>query len=161
MPRDTEGVDPRLGSYAALANLLDRAWIIPGTRIRFGLDPLLGLIPGLGDTATALIGAYAIVIARRVGAPPSVQMRLLLNILIDAAAGAIPLLGDIFDIAFKAHVRNRALLEQWLGNPHATRRGSRLLMIMLLLVVVAAAVLVVWGLASLVRVLATLGGSMG
>ena len=116
--------DPRLSHVAILAHLLDRAFVVPGTRWRFGLDAIIGLVPGLGDMAGSLIGAYSIWIARQLGAPASIQLRMLMNLTIDSVVGIVPLAGDLFDFAFKAHSRNHALLEQWLATPHRTQRSS-------------------------------------
>jgi hypothetical protein len=104
-----------LERYTILANLLDQAWRVPGTKLRFGLDPILGLVPGAGDLITALLGVYGVLVARQLGAPKHVQGRMLLNLGIDALAGSVPVLGDLFDFGFKAHVRNRVLLEKWLA----------------------------------------------
>ena len=104
-----------LARYNVIANLLDQAFRVPGTKLRFGLDPILGLIPGAGDLATALLGAYGVIVARQLGAPKHVQGRMLLNLGIDALAGSVPVIGDLFDFGFKAHVRNRVLLEKWLA----------------------------------------------
>ncbi|MBF0375137.1 MAG: DUF4112 domain-containing protein [Alphaproteobacteria bacterium] len=104
-------MDPRRKArLEGLANLLDTAFAIPGTKMRFGLDGLLGLIPGVGDTATALLGAWMITEAVRLGADRGVVARMLLNLGIDWAAGSVPLAGDLFDFAFKAHRRNARLL---------------------------------------------------
>jgi hypothetical protein len=119
----------RLQRYSLVVNVLDQAFRVPGTRWRFGLDAIIGLVPGVGDIATALVGGYGLVTAHQLGAPASIQLRMLLNLLIDAAVGAIPFLGDLFDFVFKAHVRNRALLERWLEKPHATRRSSRFVLV--------------------------------
>jgi len=108
-----------LERYTIIANLLDQAWRVPGTKLRFGLDPILGLLPGAGDLITALLGAYGVVVARQLGAPKHVQGRMLLNLGIDALAGSVPVLGDLFDFGFKAHVRNRVLLEKWLAKNSA------------------------------------------
>lgn len=131
----------------ATAQLLDAAIRIPGTRIRVGLDSLLGLIPGVGDMAGGAFGAYLLVIAARAGAPPAVLLRMLGNLGVDALFGTIPLLGDLFDVAFKANLRNLALLERYADRPAATTKRSRLLMIgvalLALLVVVGAVVAMV------------------
>lgn len=118
--------DPRQGleHLAALSFLLDRAFRIPGTQWRFGLDGLMGLIPGLGDIVGSLIGAYSLWVARQVGAPGAVQVRMVMNLAIDGVLGVVPLVGDLFDFAFKANTRNHALLENWLRSPHQTRRSS-------------------------------------
>jgi uncharacterized protein DUF4112 len=143
----------RLGRYRAVANLLDQLFRVPGTSMRFGLDPILGLIPGAGDLATAAIGAYGLIVGAQLGAPASIQLRMLLNLLVDAGVGAIPILGDLFDFAFKAHVRNLRLLEEWLGRPHATRRSSMLLLLGLLIVFVACVVGVLWLVFAILRAL--------
>lgn len=126
-----------------LTHLLDKAFRIPGTQWRFGIDGLIGLIPGLGDVVGSLVGAYSLWIARQIGAPLSVQARMVMNLAVDGIVGLVPLLGDLFDFAFKAHSRNQALLAQWLQTPHQTRRSS--------LVVVAAGAFVL---------LALLGGGV-
>jgi hypothetical protein len=119
-PGQGAGVD----HLALLSKLMDRAFRVPGTRWRFGLDPLLGLIPGLGDLLGSLVGAYSLFIARQLGAPASIQIRMLMNLTIDGVVGLVPLLGDLFDFAFQAHSRNVALLSQWLQAPRQTRRSS-------------------------------------
>lgn len=93
-----------------LAEWLDTRFEIPGTKIRFGFDSIIGLIPGIGDLATTILGAYIVIRARELGAPPLMQARMVLNLAIDALVGAIPLFGDIFDLAFKSHVRNVRML---------------------------------------------------
>jgi hypothetical protein len=127
-----------------MADLLDQAFRIPGTRYRFGIDPLLGLLPGAGDLVTALIGAYGVLIARQLGAPLSVQVRMLLNLGIDGLLGAIPFLGDLFDFGFKAHVRNRVLLEKWLSRPGPVQRGSLATLLVCVLVLLLIAGGTVW-----------------
>jgi hypothetical protein len=100
--------------YRRLARLFDSRFRIPGTRIRFGIDPLLGLLPVAGDLVTAAFAVYGVVLARRMNAPGRLQLRMGWNIAIDALAGSVPVLGDLFDAAFKAHSRNVLLLERWL-----------------------------------------------
>ena len=94
-----------------LAHWLDDRFEIPGTGIRFGLDGLLGLVPGVGDTATTLVSLYLVAEARRLDASGWTILRMLLNILIDWAIGLIQIVGDIFDIGFKANRRNMAILK--------------------------------------------------
>ena len=89
------------------------ATLVPGTRVTFGLDPILGMIPGLGDVSTPLFAALLIFHAVRFRIPRVVQLRMLLNALIDLGIGAIPLVGDLFDFGWKANVRNLALLERY------------------------------------------------
>ena len=119
---------PRAGEldrFRRLAVLFDSAVRIPGTRWRFGADAVLGLVPGVGDIAGAAFALYGLWVARRVGAPLVVQTRMLLHITLDVLVGTVPVIGDIFDIAFKAHVRNSRLLDQWLANPRAVVRRSK------------------------------------
>ena len=98
-----------------LAVLLDERFRVPGTQIRFGFDGLIGLLPGIGDTIGALVSGYIVKRARELGAPFSLQLHMLVNILLDWIVGAIPLLGDIFDIGWKANRRNVDLLARHLA----------------------------------------------
>jgi len=104
---------------------MDEAVRIPGTRFRVGLDGLAGLVPGVGDALTAAVSGYALLAAARTGAPKSVIARMAGNILLDTLVGAVPVLGDVFDLAFKANRRNLHLLEQYAATPHVTHRASR------------------------------------
>ncbi|MCU0759030.1 MAG: DUF4112 domain-containing protein [Steroidobacteraceae bacterium] len=112
--------------HRALSRVFDQAFRVPGTRWRFGLDALLGLFPGIGDLVGAAFAGYGILLARRMGVPPSVQLRMIANVAIDSTLGAVPVAGDVFDAAFKAHRRNHALLERWLERPRRTETTSRL-----------------------------------
>jgi len=101
---------------------MDSQFKIPGTSIKFGLDPLIGLVPGAGDFVSFLISGYMVMILARNGASGFVLARMTLNIFIDALIGSIPILGDIFDIAFKANQRNMKLMhEHYVEGRH---RGS-------------------------------------
>jgi len=115
--------DP-LARARVLARLLDSAAGVPGTGIRFGLDPVLGLIPGLGDVAGAALSGYLVLLGARLGAPRAVVARMVLNVGIDAVVGAVPVLGDLFDVAWKANTRNLALLDRALERPAAARASS-------------------------------------
>jgi hypothetical protein len=95
-----------------MARLLDTAFRIPGTRITFGLDPLIGLIPGIGDVATPIFTVAILWQGLRLRVPKIVLLRMVINALVDAAAGAIPVVGDIFDFGWKATNWNMALLER-------------------------------------------------
>jgi len=138
-PQLITDVDPKaaLPAVRALTKVMDTAVTIPGTRISFGLDALLGLIPGVGDTVSSLIGSYIILVAHRLGAPTSVLTRMVLNQGIDALVGLIPFAGDLLDIGFKANVKNARLLEQTLENPGRTGRASRWVVVGLLVAVFA------------------------
>lgn len=95
-----------------LATLLDNAYTIPGTRIRIGLDAIIGLVPGLGDVVTALLALYIVIKANQFGVRRRTLALMLINVAIDLFGGAIPILGDIFDIAWKCNARNLRLLEK-------------------------------------------------
>ena len=117
--------DDRLARARTLTNLLDTAVGVPGTSFRFGLDPVLGLIPGLGDVAGAALSGYVVLLASQLGAPTAVIVRMLGNIVIDTVGGTLPVLGDLFDAGWKSNSRNLALLERHLGTPESTKRASR------------------------------------
>lgn len=99
-----------LARLKRLAHLMDTALRIPGTRIRFGADSALGLIPGAGDMIGLGISAFALMEALRLGAPPRLIARMLANVAIDTGLGAIPIAGDVFDVMFKSNTRNLKLL---------------------------------------------------
>lgn len=103
-----------------LADWLDSRFKVPGTDIRFGLDAVLGLVPGIGDGMLALPSVYLIASAHSLGVPKLTLLRMGWNVLIDMMIGAIPLIGDIFDIGFKANRRNIALIKKHLqkNDPH-------------------------------------------
>lgn len=96
-----------------VADLLDRRFTIPGTSIRIGLDPIFGLIPGVGDTIASLTGTFILFLAAQAQLPKIVLVRMSLNIAINGMIGAIPVLGDLFSIWFKSNVRNVELLERY------------------------------------------------
>jgi hypothetical protein len=104
-----------LARARALTRLLDTAARIPGTGIRFGLDPILGLVPGVGDLAGAALSGYLVLLAGRSGASRTTIVRMLANVAIDTFGGMLPVLGDAFDVAFKSNSRNLVLLERTLG----------------------------------------------
>jgi hypothetical protein len=93
-----------------VSRLLDSAFRVPGTEFRFGWDPIVGLVPGAGEFVAASFGALVLLQAVRLGVPRIVLLRMLLNLAIDLVAGAVPVLGDLFDFAWKANDRNYALL---------------------------------------------------
>ena len=134
-----------LDNAKALARVLDTAVGIPGTRIRVGLDALLGLIPGAGDALSAALSGYIILAAARAGASRPVLVRMVGNVVLDTLIGAIPVLGDLFDVAFRSNVRNVALLERLAVDPAPVDRGSRRLGIL----VIAIVALVVLGIVTL------------
>jgi hypothetical protein len=137
-----------LEKLRAIARLFDQAFPIPGTKWRFGIDALFGLVPGMGDVIGALVAVYALHVARTLRAPGAVQMHMLGNIALDALIGAVPVIGDVFDFVFKAQTRNLALLDAWVGSPERTarrsRRGLLLIPIAVLIVFAGLTVLGVW-----------------
>ena len=95
-----------------LADFLDTKYRIPGLGYRFGWDSILGLIPGIGDAVAGLMSVYLIWEARRAGAGPGLVLRMVYNMLADTILGAVPILGDLFDFAFKANLRNAEMLKE-------------------------------------------------
>ncbi len=117
--------DRVLAELERLAALMDDCFRVPGTSLRFGLDPLLGLIPGAGDTASAAVAGYMIFRARQLKVPASLLLAMTGNLLADWLIGLVPELGDLFDFGFKAHRRNARLLRRHLdgqGNRARQRR---------------------------------------
>lgn len=107
------------------AVLLDSRFTIPGTNISFGIDPVIGLIPGIGDWLGGAASLYFLVHGVILGARVTVILRMLLNILLDIIIGAIPVLGEIFDVGWKANLKNARLLEDLGQHPEETERHSR------------------------------------
>ena len=104
----------RIARIDALATLLDTAFILPGINVRFGLDALIGLVPGIGDAITTAMSLYIVHEARQLGAPGHLIARMLGNVLLDGMVGAVPLVGDAFDVLWRANRRNMRLLQEWL-----------------------------------------------
>ncbi len=96
-----------------LARWMDSRFVIPGTNFRFGLDGILGLIPGIGDLSTFAVSGYLVLIMAKNGASGYVLARMVFNIVIDAALGAIPIIGDLFDFVHKANVKNMRLAQRY------------------------------------------------
>jgi Domain of unknown function (DUF4112) len=118
---------------------------VPGTKLRFGLDPIIGLLPGIGDVISAIVSTAAYVCAARSGVPKILLARMAMNILINALVGMIPGLGDAFSFWFKSNVRNYELLRRYSAAPAGSRRGDWIFVIAvlgLLLVIVCAGFIV-------------------
>jgi hypothetical protein len=111
---------------------MDEGIGLPGTRFRIGLDPIIGLLPGLGDAAGAALSIWILVVAVRRGASRVTLVRIATTIALDALLGAIPLVGDVFDFAWKANLRSVALLERHLSDPVEARRADGLFLTLLL-----------------------------
>lgn len=108
-----------------LAWFLDNSIKVPGFNARFGFDALIGLIPGVGDAIAALISSVVISEAARMGAPKVLLLKMAFNVLVDTLVGAVPVVGDLFDFAWKANQRNVRLLDQYLESPRETVVTSR------------------------------------
>ncbi|MEO6214104.1 MAG: DUF4112 domain-containing protein [Vicinamibacterales bacterium] len=117
------------------AVLLDSAFQVPGTKMRFGLDPIVGLIPWAGDLITGFFSVMIVIHAVRLRIPRVVILRMMLNTALDVATGVVPLLGDLFDAAFKANIRNLALLERHAHTAVSPTRGDYLFVGMCVLVI--------------------------
>jgi hypothetical protein len=149
---DPDGREQRgrraLEQLRGITTLFDQAFQLPGTRFRFGLDALIGLVPGLGDVAGALVAMYAMNVARKLNAPAVVRLHMLSNVALDGLIGIVPIVGDVFDFAFKAQTRNLALLDAWVASPDRTarrsRRGLLLLPIAIIIVFATVTALGVW-----------------
>lgn len=112
----------RLEGLQKIAKLLDNAFVVPGTSYRVGLDPIVGLFPGIGDLISPLFAIGILLHARELGVPKVVQARMVINVAIDAVVGAVPIVGDLFDFAWKANEMNLSLLEL---HAREDRGGSR------------------------------------
>jgi hypothetical protein len=106
--------EQRLARLDAIAKLLDVAFILPGTNIRYGLDGLIGLIPIVGDLITTAISLWLVREARALGAPWHLTARMLGNVAVDGVVGMVPVAGDAFDVMFRANVRNVRMLKRWM-----------------------------------------------
>lgn len=115
---DANGRRAALDRLDLLATAFDTALLIPGTNIRFGIEALLRLVPGIGDAAASALSFYLLYEASRLGVPRLLMARMLANVLIEGAVGAVPIAGDAFDVYFRANRRNIALLRQ-----HFARSG--------------------------------------
>jgi hypothetical protein len=124
-----------------LAWLLDSTFRIPGTRFRFGLDPIIGLVPGAGDIASGAISVYLLLRALQFRLPLIVIARMLVNTLLDLTLGAIPVIGDVFDFAYRSNARNIQLLEAYAGDRALSTRGEWLFFAVIAAFVVGIAVI--------------------
>jgi hypothetical protein len=108
-----------------LSRWMDAAFEVPGLGWRFGWDALIGLVPGVGDAATTLVALYIVALAGKVGLPRVTVARMGLNVAIDMLLGSLPLVGDLFDVYYKANLRNATLLRERLAEtPPASRRAK-------------------------------------
>lgn len=127
----------KVNNLRRLSQLLDNAIPIPGTNYRIGIDPILGLLPGGGDTMAGALGAYIVVEAARMGLPRKVVGQMVGNLVFDSVIGTVPVLGDLFDVGWKANVRNIALLEKHLDITSNKRKSDRLFVFGLIILLTA------------------------
>lgn len=132
---------------------MDSAFRIPGTQFRIGLDGIIGLIPGVGDFFGLVVSFYFIFVATRMGLPNPIVGRMLVNVAIDSAVGAIPVLGDLFDFGWKSNRKNLALVERCLSDPQSTRSQSLLFLGTLVFGILTALALIIYGLVQLLSMI--------
>jgi hypothetical protein len=154
-PEEKQGQSELEPLFRWLALIMDNFLRVPGTNFRFGLDPLMGLLPGIGDTGSAIISAMALLAAARRGLPKILLVRMALNILINEAVGIIPIFGDAFSFWFKSNVRNYELLK---CRTDASRRRTKsdwifvvLVLGALFVILVASLIVSFWLLYSIAR----------
>jgi hypothetical protein len=135
-PRQVQGLE----ALRKVAQFLDSAFVVPGTSYRFGLDPILGLVPGLGDLVSPLFTIGILWQARELALPRIVQLRMIFNVAIDSLVGAVPVLGDLFDFAWKANKMNLALLECHAQEERPASAGDWLFVVLMVGLVVLVAV---------------------
>ncbi|WP_159789910.1 DUF4112 domain-containing protein [Sodalinema gerasimenkoae] len=156
----TENVDydlPTVNRLRRLSYILDNSIPVPGTGYRIGIDPLLGLVPVWGDVAGAILSAYIVVNALKLGISRKVLLTMIYNILAETIIGVVPVLGNIFDATWKANMRNMRLLEGYIGSPNPGRKVS---LGFVLLVVLGGLLLLVAGLVLMVLLLGWLIGQV-
>jgi hypothetical protein len=145
-----EVVDPRLADVESLARWFDYAFELPGG-FRFGLAGIIGLIPGIGDVIDALVSLYIIVRAIQLGIARVAIARMLVNVGIEALAGSVPFIGDLFDIVFKANRRNYQILKSHVSEPERHRTSDWLFLALTVVLVIAGIALPMIGLIELVK----------
>ena len=127
----------KVNNLRRLSHLLDNAIPIPISGYRIGIDPILGLLPGGGDLVAGALGAYIVIEAARMGLPRQVVGQMVGNIVFDSVVGTVPVLGDLFDVGWKANVRNIALLEKHLHLTQPNQKSERLFLIGLIILLTA------------------------
>ena len=118
------GPEESVARLEALGRLMDGAFVLPGTNIRLGLDAIIGLVPVAGDVISGLVSSYLIWEARQLGAPRWLIARMMANMLLDTTVGAIPVVGDAFDLVFRANMKNMALLRRHMAKRGLTRAAG-------------------------------------
>jgi hypothetical protein len=137
----TRGQEQRLATLRRISELLDSAFVVPGTNYRIGLDPIIGLIPMVGDLASPIFTIGLLWQAYDLGIPKVVQLRMIFNAAIDALIGAIPLAGDLFDFAWKSNQMNLALLELHAYEERRAGAGDWVFVVAMILLLLAMAAL--------------------
>lgn len=132
----TEGQRQRLLALRRVAELMDSAFVVPGTTYRIGLDPIIGLVPWIGDLVSPVFTVALLWQARDIRIPKVVLLRMIFNAAIDALIGTVPVLGDLFDFGFKANQMNFALLEKHAYEEHRASAGDWLFVLLMIAVVV-------------------------
>ncbi len=117
---EREAIDAAMARVTAVARVMDALFVIPGTGIRLGFDAILGLVPVVGDLLAQAISTYIIWEARRLGVSKLTLLRMFANTLVDTVIGAVPIAGDVFDVAFRANMKNLRLLQR-----HLEKQGYR------------------------------------
>src|SRR3954452_11260046 len=136
LPREEQGKRKALEPlFKWIAFVMDEIVRVPGTRFRFGLDPLIGLIPGIGDTSSALVSAFALIQAVRLGVPKILISRMALNVLVNEIIGIVPVVGDAFSFWFKSNARNYDIIKNHRLGASPPRRSDWLFVIGILVVV--------------------------
>ena len=130
--RKRQGLEP---IFRWIAFIMDDIVRVPGTKFRFGLDPLLGLIPGLGDTSSALVSGFALIQAVRLGVPKILVARMALNVLVNEIIGVVPVVGDAFSFWFKSNARNYEIIKNHRLGANPPRRSDWLFVIGILVLV--------------------------
>lgn len=144
--KTTKTLPPALRHLDILSKLMDSKFRVPGTDIRFGLDALIGLVPGAGDLTTFGISGYMLWVMAQNGASGFVLARMILNVLVDTLVGSIPILGDLFDVAFKSNTRNIRLMEQHYKDGRHNGSAWKVIIpvLLLLFLFIAGIVYLVW-----------------
>lgn len=155
-PRRQPALAEEVRRLDALAWLLDSSIPVPGTRLRIGLDPLIGLVPVVGDLVGMLFSAYILIQAARLGIPRVTLMRMGFNVTVEAVVGIVPFVGDAFDFWWQANRKNVDLLKAHLRDPGRARRGDWLFASLFLLGAAALLFGLGWGGMALARALAGL-----
>ncbi|TAF10565.1 MAG: DUF4112 domain-containing protein [Nostocales cyanobacterium] len=128
---ESDGYAPTLKRLRLISRVLDNAITIPGTQVGIGLDPILGLIPVGGDVLGSIFSIYIIIESARLGVSRSTLGKMIINMIIDSLVGAVPMLGDLFDFAWKANISNLKLLEDHLQSPGEKKKADQVFMIAL------------------------------